>query len=111
MSRGKYNIQRTPSGMYAVEFDGITSLHRTYDSAYNWADLRCKRASVHPVTKGQAFANWVQIGSVLGISWEHAEQIGLRALVKIREALLDDPMIPSLLEHLRINTKEHKCEQ
>ena len=106
-SKGKYNLTRTDSGLWEAELEGCITTHRNYHLARKWAESRCRRAAVEQVTGRHAFATWDQIGDILGMGKQQAEQIGLRALVKIREALLDDPILPSLMEQLRIRTRDH----
>jgi hypothetical protein len=103
-----YKVTRLENGWYRAEVGGVVTEHRTYQQAFVTAQTKWRRSLLNPVSERHAFASWGQIAEIIGTTKQEAEQIGVRALVKIREGLLDDPMIPSLLEHLQIRTKEHE---
>lgn len=104
---GKHNVRPLSNGFFEAEFNGCITTHRNYDLARQWAANQAMRAAVEPVHGRHSFASWSQIAEILEMSTQQAESMGLRALVKIREALLDDPVLPSLMEHLGIRTREH----
>jgi len=103
-----YSVEWLADGRYRATFQDEVREFTKYQSAFQWAYMKWKRSTIRHLI-GEPFLEWEEIAEVIGISKVRVEQIGLNAMIKIREKLLDDRCLVSLMEELGIETEDAKC--
>ena len=103
-----YSTKRLANGRCLATFDGETKEFASPEAAYKWASNKWKRQTIRSMI-GEPFLEWEQIAEVVGVSKVRAEQIGLAALIKIREALMGEVGLVSELEDAGIYTEDARC--
>lgn len=103
-----YSTKRLPNGRCSATYKGETKEFTSSEAAYKWASNKWKRETIRRMI-GEPFLEWDQIAGVIGVSKVRAEQIGLEAMIKIREALMNEVGLISELEEAGIYTEDARC--
>lgn len=85
------------------EWRGPTAKGRAYD----WASKKWKRSLIR--REGPSMPPLIthaEIGKMFNISASRAEQLEVDALIKIRDGLINDPMLIGIMDELDIRTED-----